>query len=97
MKIEPVVFIPAKLVNAELVPLITPEYNLNLGKIAPCSIPKLSDVQVEVQSNPLVLADHYLSHEWNIRELKAMGAGIQYTVQCNRCKALSMTILSAWH
>ena len=26
-----------------------------------------------------------------------MGAGIQFTVQCNRCNALSMTILSRWH
>jgi hypothetical protein len=52
---------------------------------------------VEIQGNPKALNDHYLSHEWNVKELKEMGAGIQFTVQCNKCNALSMTIMSRWH
>jgi len=76
--------------------LITTEY-LNSGKITQCSIPNLVEVKREIQSNPKALADHYLSHEWSIEDLSEMGAGIQYTMQCDRCNALSMTILSRWH
>ena len=76
--------------------LISPENSIS-RKITECSVPKLSDVQAEVQGNTKVLIDHYLSHEWNVRELKDMGAGIQFTVQCNKCNALSMTIMSRWH